>query len=414
MGAPIIDCHYFRDGLCRSCTSLDVPMHKQLHVKEQLAHDLIEANEWLPTARSRTESFRNKVKLVVTGSVSKPQLGIAAPMVRGQFAPVHNDGCSVRDFVGNGVPGVDLRDCPLPTTGIREVTPALAQFIKECELQPYNPVTDQGVLKHVIVVESPSGDLMLRFVVRRRGAQGIFFKKYERLRELVPMLSVCSVNVQPEHKAVIEGDEEILISDRASMPMPVVISDPATEMDDGVDVLELELRPQSFFQTNTEMAEELYRRAAQWGVGAEKAWDLYSGIGGFAFALANADVSCVTGIETSEDAVAAGNERARLIKDAEISFVAADATQWVRKQSKVPDLVVVNPPRRGIGDELALWLNDSGVARVIYSSCNVRSLSADLVHMPDFCVRYAQVIDMFPHTNHFETIVLLERVYPIR
>ncbi|WP_235001761.1 methyltransferase domain-containing protein [Arcanobacterium ihumii] len=388
-------------------------MPEQLQVKEQVAYDLIDASEWLSTARSRTESFRNKVKLVVTGSVSKPQLGIAAPMVREQFSPVYNDGRSAREFGGNGVPGVDLRDCPLPTTGIRAATPALTQFIKECELQPYNPVTDQGVLKYVIVVESPSGDLMLRFVVRRRGAQGIFFKKYDRLRELVPMLSVCSVNVQPEHKAVIEGNEEILISDRVSMPMPVVISDPATEIDDGVASLELELRPQSFFQTNTEMAEELYRRAAQWAAGAENAWDLYCGIGGFAFALAHAGVTRVTGVETSEDAVAAGNKHAQSMKGVEISFVAADATQWVKKQSEIPDLVVVNPPRRGIGDELARWLNDSGVERIIYSSCNAQSLSVDLVHMQDFRVRYAQVVDMFPHTNHFETIVLLERVYSI-
>ena len=101
------------------------------------------------------------------------------------------------------------------------------------------------------------------------------------------------------------------------------------------------------------------------------------------------------------------------MKGVEISFVAADATQWVKKQSEIPDLVVVNPPRRGIGDELARWLNDSGVERIIYSSCNAQSLSVDLVHMQDFRVRYAQVVDMFPHTNHFETIVLLERVYSI-
>ncbi|MBM7824494.1 23S rRNA (uracil747-C5)-methyltransferase [Arcanobacterium pluranimalium] len=382
MAEPIIDCEYFAKDLCRSCARLDMPYDEQLATKFEGVRALIDAKTWLPSLASKPESFRNKVKLVVSGTIDRPQLGIT---------------------------DVDLRDCPLPTTGIRIATAQLAEFIRECAIQPYNPATDRGVLKYVIVTESTTGQLMVRFVARRRGVQGILFKKYERLCELVPMLAVCTLNVQPERKAIIEGEEEILISEQRSLPMPIVVSDPAQEMSAGVQRLHLELRPQSFFQTNTEMAEALYARAAHWAQGAESAWDLYCGVGGFALALAQAGVKNVVGVEVSPDAVAAGNEQAAKYFPDVVSFVAGDATAWVREQTTTPQVVVVNPPRRGIGAELAQWLEQSEVPTVIYSSCNARSLAADLEKMPSYSVEQAQMLDMFPHTDHSETIALLKR-----
>ncbi|WP_311590612.1 hypothetical protein [Trueperella bernardiae] len=69
----------------------------------------------------------------------------------------------------------------------------------------------------------------------------------------------------------------------------------------------------------------------------------------------------------------------------------------------------MNPPRRGIGPELAEWIARSGVETVLYSSCNVRSLAKDVAAMGGFDVVKAQVVDMFPHTEHFETVCLLRR-----
>ena len=73
----------------------------------------------------------------------------------------------------------------------------------------------------------------------------------------------------------------------------------------------------------------------------------------------------------------------------------------------VPDLLVVNPPRRGIGAELAGRIDNSGVGRMLYSSCNPMSLAADLEAMPSLRVRRAQLFDMFPHTDHAEVLVEL-------
>lgn len=522
-----LSCEYFRAEICHSCEWLSTPYSDQLTAKTQRAHELLEpfaapaGIEWSEPFESLPESFRNKVKLVVTGSLQHPKLGILTDPRTGT--------------------GADLRECPLPTLGIREAIAPIADFIHFAKLQPYNMRTDQGVLKYVIIMESPLGELMVRFVVRRRGAQGSIFRHYADLQEALPMLRVCSINVQPEHTAVIEGAEEILVSEDSVLPMPLELSSPSSGQcrsttssfldaeptflgveptgnaeslvsiegvastpcpvaptsassagtNDDVELLatngsvphglstvqkpaaphpiwprelELGVTPGAFFQTNTAAAEVLYSRAREWltrsassnmnarstgskmapnnaaaeTAGATKyfnsavdsnhaspaegasshtpyeAWDLYCGVGGFGLALAATGSWRVTGVETSAAAVQAAQWAADRITPGSVAqFVAADALTWAREQqtagAPTPDAVIVNPPRRGIGAELAGWLEESGVHYVLYSSCNIDSLARDLTNMPSYSISRGQAIDMFPHTQHFECIVLLER-----
>ncbi|NCD20061.1 MAG: 23S rRNA (uracil(747)-C(5))-methyltransferase, partial [Actinobacteria bacterium] len=81
---------------------------------------------------------------------------------------------------------------------------------------------------------------------------------------------------------------------------------------------------------------------------------------------------------------------------------------WAGEAGTAPDVVVVNPPRRGIG-ELAGWLENSGVHTVVYSSCNVDSLARDLAAMPSLRPTRARLFDMFPQTAHHEVMALLRR-----
>ena len=102
-----------------------------------------------------------------------------------------------------------------------------------------------------------------------------------------------------------------------------------------------------------------------------------------------------------------GRDRA---KGSALSFRVGDATLAGSSAEPVPDLVVVNPPRRGIGPDLAAWLERSQVRHVVYSSCNVDSLATDLRRMPSLAVRRARLFDMFPQTSHHEVLLLLERI----
>lgn len=371
-------CHHFDAGRCRSCSWLGLPYDAQLVDKQRTVEELLAGYrglDWREPVASAQLGFRNKAKMVVGGTADEPTLGILDP-------------------AGGGV---DLRDCPLHTPGIRAALPVLAEFVRRARLTPYDVPARRGELKHLLATESPDGELMARFVLRSQEPVARIRKHLPALREALPALAVASLNLQPEHKAILEGDREILLTEQETLTMRVA----------GLD---LHLRPQSFFQTNTAMAAELYERGRDWvgEVGPATVWDLYCGVGGFALAVAGAGVE-VTGIEVSREAVASATLSAAEAGLPRVRFEAGDATAYALAATTPPDLVVVNPPRRGIGCELAGWLEASGVRHVLYSSCNASTLAQDLARMPSLRPVRGQLLDMFPNTAHYEVLTLLER-----
>jgi len=391
-------CAHWELGECSSCDWLPIDYAAQLDAKDREARNLLAAAtapdaHWLAPCPSRRVGFRNKAKMVVSGTAEQPILGLD---------------------------GVDLTDCPLYPPELQSVFDPIKRFISAASLTPYQlgPIADlagqskrkktsghsqRGELKNVIVTIAPDGEMMVRFVLRSREALDRIAKHLPQLQTDLPQASVVSANIHGAHQAVLEGAEEILLTERRTLPMPL-------EMNPGR--LTLLVGPRAFFQTNTAMAANLYQRAREWAVeiGAQTIWDLYCGVGGFALACAGPGRR-VLGVETTEEAVACARASAEInaVGD-EVEFVAADATQWVTGTvSPLPDLVIVNPPRRGIGEDLATWLEKSAVPWVIYSSCNAKSLARDLANMPSLRIAKAQVIDMFPNTSHYEVIALLRR-----
>lgn len=373
-------CGYYDAGLCRSCTWLEVPDDVQLDRKQQHAADLLAPwpdLAWLPPVAGPRERFRNKAKMVVGGTVEAPTLGIL-------------------DAAGAGT---DLRHCGLHEPVLHEALPALADLVTLARLTPYDVPARRGELKHVIVTASPTGRLMVRFVLRSTEAVPRLRKHLPTLLERLPHVDVVSVNLQPAHAAVLEGEhEELLHGSTLAVPLHDVT---------------LHLRPQGFFQTNTVVASALYEQARSWAaeVGPRTVWDLYCGAGGFALHLA-ASGCTVTGVELSAQAVEAATDSATQA-GVDARFVAADVGAWIREQDTAPDLVVVNPPRRGIDPALAAWLDASDARHLLYSSCEPRTLARDLAAMPSWTPMRARVFDMFPHTPHQEVLVLAERNGPV-
>lgn len=335
---------------------------------------------WLAPFAGVESGFRNKAKLVVAGETGAVTLGIL-------------------DAAGRGV---DLRTCGLYEPGLAESFSVLADFVDELRLEPYDVPGRRGELKHLIVTHAPDGGLMVRFVLRSRRHLDLVRKHLPRLRTALPRLVVASVNLLPEHKAVLEGDTEILLTEAESLPMQVN------------DVV-LHLRPNSFFQTNTEVAAALYRQARRWVSRSEarSVLDLYCGVGGFALHVVGADgqgPSSVVGVEVAGEAVASARLSASELRAVRpglgrVEFHVGDATQL--DLSPAPDVVIVNPPRRGIGPDLCRWLEASPVREIVYSSCNVDSLAKDLAALPSFRATEARVFDMFPQTTHLEVMVRL-------
>lgn len=374
-----MQCSYFDAGVCRSCTLMGVPYDEQLAGKDRAARELLAPfgdAAWLPPVASAESGYRNKAKMVVGGTVEAPTIGILDERGR----------------------GVDLQGCGICAPGVRAALPVLARFVTRARLVPYSVPERRGDLKYVLVTLSPDDELMIRFVLREEAAVARIRRELGWLLRELPNARVVSANLQPEHKAVVEGDREIVLTRDASLVMRV----------GGVP---LRLRPQSFFQTNTAVAEELYGQVSRWvdEVAPASVWDLYCGVGGFALHCA-APGRRVVGVETSAEAVRSARSTAAAAGLPQLAFRAQDATAFALGAKAAPDLVIVNPPRRGIGAELAGWLEGSGAPHVVYSSCNPRSLATDLARMPSYRIRTGRVLDMFPQTGHLEVAVLLERV----
>ncbi|MGY3126859.1 23S rRNA (uracil747-C5)-methyltransferase [Agrococcus sp. UYP33] len=364
-------CAYFDAWRCRSCSLLDVAYDLQLADQQAGVEAALPPMAWDAPHASPVGGFRNKAKMAVAGSVDAPTLGILAA-----------DGS-----------GIDLRACPLHEQPIVDAMPALEALVRAARLTPYDVPGRRGELKHLILTSSPDGELALRLVLRSSESLPRI-RKHLAVLDGLPLTSV-SANLQPEHKAVLEGAEEVLLAGSGVLRMRV----------NGIG---LRLRPRSFFQTNTSVAAALYRQATAWIDDADPAsvLDLYCGVGGFALHAARPG-RCVAGVEVTAEAIDAARETAAEL-GADAVFAVGNATGVDLEGADAPELVVVNPPRRGIGD-LADRLERSAVRRVLYSSCNPASLARDLAAMPSLRAVRGRVFDMFPHTAHAEVLVELER-----
>jgi len=179
--------------------------------------------------------------------------------------------------------------------------------------------------------------------------------------------------------------------------------------------LRFEVSPDAFFQVNTEMAERLYGAAAELAglTGRERVFDLFSGIGTIALALATA-AGEVWGIELVEGAVEDATRNARLNAIDNARFVAGDVRTGVRpllERAGRPDVVVVDPPRAGLSAKIVRRVLETEARRVVYVSCNPTTLAPNARQMADAGYRLAAVrpVDMFPQTPHIECVALLER-----
>ena len=424
-------CQLHDASLCRSCPNLDLPLAQQLQLKQSAVQATlagqVEAAAWLEPFASAPSHFRNKAKLAVSGTTHAPVLGLV-------------------DRFDNGT---DLTSCPLHVNEIKAALAPLTRAITRMGLQPYSIVKRRGEVKHVLITASANGQLMVRFVLRSTAQLPAIRKGAPRLQSELPGLRVLSVNIQPRPAAILEGEREIILSQDSTLDMPLYLPELGADgvvVNNKKSVLPLVLPPQSFFQTNSDVAAGLYAQARAWardyaggqavaltgepgvdepgagGSGAggahpdatqssQSIWDLYCGVGGFALALAQPGAQ-VLGVEVSAPAIdGARAAAARLgLTSPQVRFEAGDASVLdasgqVYGHDK-PDLLVVNPPRRGIG-ELAASIEGSGIKRVLYSSCNPASLAKDLEVMSSYRVRRARLFDMFPYTNHAEVLVEL-------
>ncbi len=188
-----MQCALYDAGRCRSCQWITQPIPEQLSAKTADLKNLLAdfpVEEWCAPVSGPEQGFRNKAKMVVSGSVEKPLLGM-----------LHRDGTPE-----------DLCDCPLYPASFAPVFAALKPFIARAGLTPYNVARKRGELKYILLTESQSdGGMMLRFVLRSETKLAQLRKALPWLQEQLPQLKVITVNIQPVHMAIMEGETEITL-----------------------------------------------------------------------------------------------------------------------------------------------------------------------------------------------------------
>ena len=372
-----MQCALYDAGRCRSCQWITQPIPEQLSAKTADLKNLLAdfpVEEWCAPVSGPEQGFRNKAKMVVSGSVEKPLLGM-----------LHRDGTPE-----------DLCDCPLYPASFAPVFAALKPFIARAGLTPYNVARKRGELKYILLTESQSdGGMMLRFVLRSETKLAQLRKALPWLQEQLPQLKVITVNIQPVHMAIMEGETEIYLTEQQALAERLTTCRCGS------------VRKVSSRLIRRSPASCTLPRAT--GCGScrlNHMWDLFCGVGGFGLHCATPDMQ-LTGIEIAPEAIACAKQSAAELGLTRLQFQALDSTQFATAQGEVPELVLVNPPRRGIGKPLCDYLSTMAPRFIIYSSCNAQTMAKDIRELPGYRIERVQLFDMFPHTAHYEVLTLL-------
>jgi 23S rRNA (uracil1939-C5)-methyltransferase len=291
---------------------------------------------------------------------------------------------------------VPMADCLLASERSNEVREQVLEWARRHGLSAWDRREQVGLLRNLVIREGRrTGELQVRLVTSPGSiaadslaeavrCEGLFWTRQDQLGETV------------------QGGETTLISGAPQL----------REQLGGLDFL---VSPEAFFQTNTEMAEQLYGLAAEYAQlrGHERVFDLYCGIGTIALTLA-ARAREVVGVEIVEPAVADAIENARINDVLNARFYAGDIRLAMRDlvdEAGRPDVAVVDPPRAGLSQKVVRRIIEARPSRVVYVSCNPTTLAPNAAQMVEAGYRLVRVrpVDMFPQTPHIESVALLER-----
>jgi 23S rRNA (uracil1939-C5)-methyltransferase len=293
---------------------------------------------------------------------------------------------------------VEVTDCLLASERANAVRDRIVGWCREQGLEPFDRRSGGGLLRNLIVREGRrTGQLQARLVT----SSGQQLDREALLTAAQPIDGLLVTRLDSVAETTHGGDTELLAG--------------SNRLEEELGGMRLQISPEAFFQTNTEMAERLYAQAIEYAEprGIERAYDLYCGIGtlGLLFAPRVAEV---WGLEIVEDAIADAIENARLNEIGNARFFAGDVRLAMRElveRAGRPDLVVVDPPRAGLSQKVVRRILESGPARIVYVSCNPTTLAPNAAQLVEAGYRLVRVrsVDMFPQTPHIECVALLER-----
>ena len=376
---------------CGGCTLLQLSYSAQLKYKEEKVRDCIERIGGIKNppmepivGAERVYCYRNKAQFPVgTGKSGEPVIG---------FYRRHS-----HDVVDNP-------DCKIQAEINGELVRTVRDFMADKRISAYNEETHKGFLRHIYTRTGfATGEVQLVLV-----ANGNEIKDSDELSDRLSR--VCEdagfhfvslmLNVNKENTNVILGRKTLVLWGKGFIT-------------DKIGDIAFNISPLSFYQVNPEQTVKLYNLALEYAglTGNEVVWDLYCGIGTISLYLARS-AKRVYGVEIVPEAIENAKENARLngITNAEF-FVGA--SEEVASSLPKPDVIVVDPPRKGCDEKLIETILTERPERVVYVSCDPATLARDLKLLAagGYEVKRVRPVDQFCHSGHVESVVQLTQVH---
>ena len=297
--------------------------------------------------------------------------------------------------------------CMLQPDIFGEIVAFVTDFAEKNKIKAYDEESGRGILRHIYLrIAEKTGQIMVCLVINA-DKMPASEKFATEVVEKIPSVTSVMLNVNKKNTNVILGEKFICIGG-------------ADYIIDELCGLKFKISAGSFYQVNRDGAEMLYGLAKERAAltGKETVADLYCGAGTIGLSMAK-DAARIVGVEIVDEAVECAKENAKLNGIENAYFFCGDAsdTRGLLATAKdtlgdfCPDVVVIDPPRKGTTEELVNYLESLGVKRIVYVSCNPDTLARDCAWFAakGYSIGEVTPVDLFPGTGHVESVVCLER-----
>ncbi|MBZ4676121.1 MAG: rRNA ((1939)-C(5))-methyltransferase RlmD [Anaerophaga sp.] len=393
-------CRHF--GICGGCKWQHIPYNEQLKFKQrEVWNNLkrigkVELPEISPILPSPEERFyRNKLEFTFSN--------------RRWLSPEEMESDEIisnKNGLGFHIPGmfdkvIDIEECHLQRTPSNEVRLAVRNFALENNWPFFDLKTQEGFLRTLIIRTSSTGEAMVIIV---------FYHDDKKKREQLFEHLIKKFPDVTSWMYVINEKANDTITD-----LKVHLFSGRDHIFEEMEGLKFKIGPKSFYQTNSLQAYNLYKVARSFAglTGNETVYDLYTGTGTIANFIAH-NARKVIGIEYVPEAIENAEENSELNGISNTRFLAGDMkdilTYDLFEKEGFPDVLITDPPRAGMHEDVVRTILNAAPEKVVYVSCNSATQARD-INLLDarYKVSALQPVDMFPHTHHVENIALLER-----